>query len=231
MTYNAPEEQPLFVPSQELLDAAKNAVASIEARPSSQRHPMGKMVKCPICLRRHREFGETTFVEKFDPTGKKTVTVEQITTRCVQKFTSTYGNPRDGYQLLKEVEDAEGNTQLVPALRTFGEDGTRPTIAQIVGRKVVAGKRIKVHPSKMKLLFIEKTREAFADLKFDIEETDKEKHSKNLQAARELAAKRIRAAHKTAKTVRRAHTQHTRRINVGLANPGSRWYSRDRVGA
>jgi hypothetical protein len=213
-----PEENKPFVPSEEVLKAAESALATIQLRPSGQRHPFGKMINCKVCGERHREVGQTTY-------GIKKGTIEQITTKCVQKFTNRIGD----YELLKEQEDAEGNITLVPDYRTAATEGMRPTIAQIMGRKVVAGKRIKVHPSKMKLLFIEKTREAFADLGFDIEESDKEQHSKNLQAARELAAKRIRAAHKAAKTVRRAHTQHSRRINAGLENNGTRWYSRDRT--
>lgn len=233
MSYEMPENVP-FVASPELLEAAKAAVAAVQARPSGQRHPMGKMVNCPVCEERHREVGQTAFVEHFDPTGKKTVTVEQITARCLQKFTGNYGSAKDGYQMLKEVEDEDDSVKLVPALRTFGEDGTRPTIRQIVGaprKQGFSANRIKKHHSKMKLLFIEETRKAFADLGFDIGESDKEKHGKNLQAARELAGKRIRAAHKTAKTVRRSRSEHSRRINTGLENNGSRWYNRDRVGA
>lgn len=224
MTYNAPEEQPLFVPSQELLDAAKNAIDTIQARPSAQRHPFGKMINCKVCGERHRELGQTTY-------GFKKGTVEQITTRCVQKFTNRIGD----YELLKEQEDADGNITLVPDYCTAApSDGTRPTVYQIMGRPRKQGfsaNRIKAHPSKMKLRFIEETRKAFADLGFDIEEADKDKHSKNLQAARELAGKRIRAAHKAAKTARRARAEHSRRINNGLENNGSRWYNRDRVGA
>src|SRR5271156_3385201 len=149
-----------FVPSDEVLTAAKDAIATIQARPSGKRHPFGKMIHCHVCGRRHREVGETTFVEHRDPTGKKTTAVEQITTKCVQKFT----NIVNGFELLKEVEDVDGNKSLVPDLRTFGTDGERPTLKQVMGSKSVAGKRIKAHPSKMKLLFIEKTREAFDDL-------------------------------------------------------------------
>jgi hypothetical protein len=226
------EENVPFVASPELLEAAKAAVAAIEARPSAQRHPMGKMINCLVCGERHREVGHTAFVEKFDPTGKKTVTVEQITTRCVQKFTSTYGNQHDGYQMLKEVEDADGNVSMVPALRTFGEDGERPTLKQVVGaprKQGFSANRIKAHSSKMKLLFIERTREAFVDLGFDIEETDRDKHSKNLQEAREEAARRIRADHKAAKSLKRFVAEHTRRINRGLENHGSRYVNRDRT--
>lgn len=220
------EENVPFVASDALLEAAKAAVAAVQARPSGQRHPMGKMINCPVCETRHREVGQTTFVEKFDPTGKKTVTVEQITTRCVQKFTNRIGD----YELLKEKEDEDGNITLVPDFRTAAPtDGTRPTMKQVVGSKAVAGKRIKAHPSKMKLLFIERTREAFVDLGFDIDETDKEKHSANLQEARQEAARRIRADHKEAKSLKRFVAEHSLRINRGLEHHGSRYINRDRT--
>jgi hypothetical protein len=220
------EETKPFVVTPELQTALDNAVAVIKNRPSGKRHPFGRMINCQVCHRRHREVGETTFVERRDPVGKKTTTVEQVTTKCVQKFTNTV----NGFELLKEVEDADGNKSLVPDLRTFGTDGERPTLKQIMGSKSVAGKRIKAHPSKMKLLFIMKTREAFTDLGFDVD-CDKETFSKNLQIARQEAARRIRADHKARKTARRSRSEHSRRINAGLANPGTRWYSHDRVGA
>lgn len=217
-------EENVFKPSEEVLKAAESALATIHLRPSAQRHPMGKMINCKVCGERHRELGQTTY-------GFKKGTVEQITTRCVQKFTNHIGD----YELLKEQEDADGNITLVPDYRTAApSDGTRPTAYQVVGRprkQEFSANRIKVHLSKMKLRFVEETRKAFADLGFDIEETDKEKHGKNLQAARELAGKRIRAAHKAAKTSRRARAEHSRRINAGLENNGTRWYNRDRVGA
>lgn len=208
-----------FKQNPEVQAAADAALAAIQLRTSSERNPFGKMINCPHCGLRHREVGITTYSKPHKGV------VEQITTKCVQKFTNRIGD----FELLKEQTDADGNVTLVPDYRTAHVEGTRPTIAQIIGRKSVAGKRIKMHPSKMKLRFIEETRKAFDDLKFDINEEDKEKHSKNLQAARELAALRIRMAHKKAKTARRAHAEHSRRINNGLANTGSRWYSRDRV--
>lgn len=220
-------EENVFKPNEEVLKAADAALAAILLRPSGQRHPFGKMINCQVCGERHREVGQTTFVEQNQPDGTRVTRVEQITTKCVQKFTNRIGD----YELLKEQEDAEGNITLVPDYRTAAIEGMRPTIAQIVGRASVSGKRIKVHLSKMKLRFVEETRKTFADLKFDIDEKDKEKHSKNLQEARELAGKRIRAAHKAAKTARRARAEHSRRINAGLENNGTRWYSRDRVGA
>src|ERR1700733_2038246 len=198
------EETKPFVVTPELQAALDSAVATIKNRPSSKRHPFGKMIKCHVCGRRHREVGETTFVERRDPVGKKTTTVEQVTTKCVQKFTHVI----NGFEVLKEVEDAEGNKTLVPDLRTFGTDGERPTLKQVVGSKAVAGKRIKAPPSKMKLLFIEKTREAFTDLGFstnkDLVNLDgKEAFSKNLQTARQEAARRIRADHKASKSLKR----------------------------
>ena len=217
-------EENVFKPSEEVLKAAESALAAIQLRPSSQRHPFGKMINCKICGLRHREVGQTTFNKS------KGGTVEQITTKCVQKFT----NRIKDFELLKEQEDAEGNMTLVPDYRTSApNDGTRPTVYQVIGRprkQGFAANRIKVHPSKMKLRFIEETRKAFDDLGFELT-SDKEQFGKDLHTARQEAARRIRAAHKKAKTVRRAHSEHSRRINVGLANPGSRWYSRDRVGA
>lgn len=218
------EEIVPFVPSDALLAAAEEALTTIKNRPSAKRHPFGRMINCQVCHRRHREVGETTFVERRDPVGKKTTTVEQITTKCVQKFTNTV----NGFELLKEVEDVDGNKSIVSDLRTFGTDGERPTLKQVMGSKSVAGKRIKAHPSKMKLLFITKTREAFEDLGFNVD-CDKETFSKNLQLARLEAARRILADHKAAKSLKRFVSQHSRRINRGLEFPGSRYYNQDRT--
>lgn len=221
-----------FEVTPELQAALDSAVASVEARPSGQRHPFGKMINCPHCGTRHREVGQTTFIERRDSNGVKTTTVEQVTTRCVQNFTFKMKSAEGDLMLLKDIEDENGETKTVPAYRAFGTDGERPTQNQVVGaprKNGFSANRIKKHPSKMKLLFIERTREAFVDLGFDIMETDQATFGKNLEEARQEAARRIRADHKASKQFKRFVAEHSLRINRGLENNGSRYVNRDRT--
>lgn len=159
--------------------ATDAALAAIRNRPFSVRHPeLGKMVKCQICQTRHRKNER----------------------KCGQVFTYRVGD----YELLKENE--EGN--LVPDYRTCAPEGERPTMRQVMGAAAFSKKRFHPHPSKVKLLFIQRVREAFADaenffknnlnaiedesLREKVQEFYDGQFEKNLQRARVVAARVIR---------------------------------------
>jgi hypothetical protein len=166
-----------------LQKAADAALATICNRSFSARHPeLGKMVNCQVCRSRHRKNER----------------------KCVQVFTNRIGD----YELLKE--DEEGN--LVPDYRTCVGEGERPTLKQVMGQAAFAKKRFRPHPSKIKLLFIEKVRVAFAeaeaffktnltaiedaDLQLKIKEFYDSKSDEQLQRARVVAARQLRREHR-----------------------------------
>jgi hypothetical protein len=128
--------------------------------------------------------------------------------KCEQVFTHRVDH--DNYELLKEKDG-----QLVPDYRTATKEGERPTMKQLMGAAAFNKKRFHPHPSKIKLLLIDYTREAFTALGFPLDDTAAD-FEKNLQRARVVAARRIRKERRlrTRATNRQADKSH--RINRGL---------------
>jgi hypothetical protein len=175
-----------FVVSEELRKAVEGFIQTSSTRTFSERHPeLGKMVNCAVCGTRHR----------------------QNERKCEQVFTSRIGD----YELFRENEKGE----LVPDYRTCIEPGTKPTKRQVVGAAAFAKKRLKQHPSKIKLLLIQKTRRIFEEHHFELDGT-KEQFEKNLQRARVLAAREIRREREFADRKVRRQQDLSRRINRGL---------------
>jgi hypothetical protein len=144
------------------------------------------MINCQVCRSRHRKNER----------------------QCEQVFTHRVDH--DNYELLRENDNGE----LVPDYRTCTKEGERPTMKQLMGAAAFNKKRFHPHPSKIKLLLINYTREYFVALGFPLERTEKEieknfptkeefdkEFQKNLQRSRVLAARQADKA---------------RRINRGL---------------
>jgi hypothetical protein len=195
------EPKPFNV-SEEVRKAIAKALNKIENRPFSDRHPeLGKMVNCKVCGTRHR------LNER----------------KCVQVFTHRIKD----YLLFRQ--DEQGNE--APDYRTCTPEGERPTIKQIMGAAMFAKKRFHPHPSKIKLLLIQKTRAAFERLGFElVDEKDEafmaltpdekkakvELFQKNLQRARVVAAREIRKERELSDREYRRRADQARRINRGL---------------
>jgi hypothetical protein len=186
------EEAQVFPLTAEALAEAAKALTQIEDRSFAGRNPhLGKMVNCPVHGFRHR-------LNEF---GK-----------CEQKFTYRVGD----YELYREDEKGE----LVPAYRTAIQAGEKPTMRQQVGAAAFAKKRFHPHYSKIKLLFIQRTREVFARMGFDL--NDKETFERGLKVARVQAARELRAERKAASRKARLNREWPQRIQRGLERPGSR---------
>jgi hypothetical protein len=174
-----------FVPSAELLAAVQSAITDIMDRPYSERKP--ELGKMIKCqVCQHRHRAHI---------------------KCEQKFTYRIGD----YENFRE--DEGGN--LVPDYRTAVHPDESPTKRQVVGAAQFKGKRIKPHPSKMKLLFIERTREVFDRNGYGLETTGEE-FDKNLQQARVIAAREIRKDRRDRRYAARYIQDVSRRVNRGL---------------
>lgn len=172
------------VAASELQKAVTETISKIEHRSFSARHPeLGKMVNCQVCRRRHR------LNER----------------KCEQVFTYSIGD----FEFFREGEDGK----LVPFYRTAVTEGSQPTAKQVMGRAAFNKKRFHPHPSKIKLLFVERVRKVFIDLGFDIEEKDKEIFSKNLQRARVVAARQLRRERHISTRATRLMQDASRKIN------------------
>ena len=186
-----------FNVSAEVQKAIDAVMESITHRSYSERHPeLGKMIKCQVCGTRHRKNERN----------------------CKQVFTYSIGD----YEYFREDEKGE----MVPDYRTCMRPDERATRAQVVGRQSFAKKRLKPHPSKVKLLLIEKTREIFTQLGFSLDtgknvtkdfqptvsDTAKE-FRENLQRCRVLAARDIRVEREARERAARQRADQSRRIN------------------
>jgi hypothetical protein len=111
------EEQ--FKLSPELQKEVDTALDKIRGRSFSERRPeLGKMIKCQVCGRRHRENER----------------------KCEQVFTYRVGD----YEYFREDE----NGKLVPAYRTAISPDEKPTRKQILGAACFAKMRFNPHASK-----------------------------------------------------------------------------------
>jgi len=125
---------------------------------------------------------------------------------CTQKFTHSIGD----YEYFREDEKGE----LVPAYRTCIDPETKPTIKQIMGAAQFKGKRRVPHMSRMKMIFVERTRKVFEKLGFVVDAKDKE-FDNHLQQARAIAAREIRKESRRASRAVRRQQDKSRRINRG----------------
>ena len=159
------EEQKPFEVSAELQAAVDSALGTIQGRSFSQRRPeLGKMVNCKLCGRRQRQIQELRTHNSTD--GVKRASKFVGTVSCEQVFTYRAGD----YELFREEENKEtGEVKLVPAYRTALQPDVKPKKRQVVGAAAFTKKRIKPHPSKLKLRLIEVTREVFAKKGFPLE--------------------------------------------------------------
>jgi hypothetical protein len=184
-----------FNVSEELQKAIDSVTHDIKSRPFSERHPeLGKMVNCQVCGTRHRKNER----------------------KCEQVFTYRAGD----FEIYRMDEKTN---ELVPDYRTAVRPDEKPTKRQVMGTAAFAKKRIHPHPSKIKLQFIERTRKIFSELDFPLERAEneevsdfKEKFQKNLQRARILAAREIRAERELKDRAVRRRADKSRRINKGL---------------
>lgn len=186
----------------------------IRGRSFSARNPhLGKMMNCGVCHLRHR-----------------------AAQKCEQRFTNRVGD----YEEFKEEKNEAGEVKLVPAYRTSIEaainslDGKggyhdKPTPKSVVGAATFAKKRHHPHPSKIKLLFIERVRDVYTawddkfqknlerveneELKGKIEETYNSQFKNRLHAARIVAARKIRKVRESRDRVLRNITKDSRGIN------------------
>ena len=204
-----PEVTPApFNVSEELQKAIDAATSAIEGRSFSERHPeLGKMVNCQVCHRRHRQ----TNVAYTAPIKGKILPLHN---KCEQVFTYRVGD----YEYFRK--DATG--ELVPDYRTAINPDANPTQKQVIGRAAFAKKRFHPHPSKIKLLFIERVRKVFETLGFALEktkeQTDKEfqeQFQKDLQRARVVAARQLRKERRLSSRATRRMQDTSRRINRG----------------
>jgi hypothetical protein len=175
-----------FIASLELQIAVDKALKEIKHRSFSERHPeLGKMVNCRVCSRRHREHER----------------------KCEQVFTYRVGD----YELYRMDEE---KNELVPDYRTAIRPDEKPTMKQYMGAAAYAKKRFHPHLSKVKLLFIERTRKIFEELGFALDDKDGN-FQKNLQRARVLAARQIRRERRISSRRARLEQRVSRRINRG----------------
>jgi len=177
-----------FVTTPELQAAIDAALAAVLNRPYAARNPqLGKMINCQVCRSRHRK-------------NEK---------QCEQVFTHRVDH--DNYELLRENDNGE----LVPDYRTCTKEGERPTMKQLMGASAFNKKRFHPHPSKIKLLLIEYTREAFTALGFPLDNKAAD-FEKNLQRARVVAARRIRKERRLRTRATNRQRDKAKRINKGL---------------
>jgi hypothetical protein len=175
-----------FKVSSALQAALTDATTAIESRSFSDRHP--ELGKMVNC--------------------RVCSTRHRVNERkCEQKFTYTIGD----YEHFVENEAGE----LVPDYRTVPRAGERPTMKQTLGQAAFVKKRFNKHPSKIKLQLIERTRRVFLELGFDLDETA-EVFQKNLQRAKVIAAREIRAERELKDRAARRRADVSRRINRGL---------------
>jgi hypothetical protein len=175
-----------FIASIELQIAVDKALASIGNLSYSERHPeLGRMKKCYVCGTRHRE-------------NEK---------KCEQVFTYTIHD----YEYFRENDKGE----LVPDYRTCMRPDERATRGQVMGRQSFAKKRLKPHPSRIKLILIEKTRAIFSYLGFSLDDKAAD-FQENLQRCRVLAARDIRREREESDREYRRRADVSKRINKGL---------------
>jgi hypothetical protein len=107
------EEKPIFNVKQEIVDAIEKFRDDFKHRSFSQRHPeLGKMLKCQICLRRHRSSQTchqvfTTGTHDPAPEGEKKLLMAAETRKGVlgaARFAKQRIHPHHSHRLLELVQ-------------------------------------------------------------------------------------------------------------------------------
>ena len=185
--------EPVQEVSPELQAAVDSALTKIHDRSFSGRHPeLGKMAKCQVCGLRHR--------------------VNER--KCEQVFTYRVGD----FEIFREEENEETKEiKLVPDYRTAVRPDEKPTKGQIIGRAAFAKKRFHPHLSKFNLLFVERTRVIYNQLKFvwNFLGTPAATASK-LSRARVIAKRQLHKEREFREREIRRRQDLSRRINRGL---------------
>lgn len=201
--------------SEEVQKAVNAALNSIEGRSFADRRPeLGKMINCRVCGRRHRTVDSTYNRKK--KSGIKIV--GNVLGKCEQVFTYRTGD----YELYRKNEKGE----LVPDYRTAIRPEEKQTRNQLHGSPRASNfskPRFNPHPSKIKLLFVQRVREVFVKLGFALEKTEdqskqefQEQFQKDLQRARVVAARQIRKERRASNRATRRIRNESLRINRGL---------------
>lgn len=147
-------------PTEEAVAASVEALLAISSRSFSARHPeLGKMIKCGICSRRHRD-----------------------SIKCEQKFVELWieedletGEKTTIYATAVQPKGVEVKGQI---------SAEQPTMKQIVGATAFKTKRLNPHPNKRNLQYVELVLKLTPD---EFDETDLEIAKK--RAKRRLAKK------------------------------------------
>lgn len=161
------------------LVASVLALEEIKNRSFSNRHlELGKMIKCPICLRRHRTIEQ---LRTPNAEGKDKNIVGHYT--CVQQFKELW--------VEEDLETGEKTTVYATAVQPKGVEvkgqisAEQPTMKQIVGATAFKTKRLNPHPNKRNLQYVELVRALTPD---EFDETDLEKAKKR---AKRILAKKL----------------------------------------
>lgn len=150
------------VPTEAGQQAATKTLAEIRSRSFSARHPeLGKMIKCQMCGRRHRAVQQLK-THGADGVTKQSKFVGIIA--CVQQFATGRYDLRDPKPLLI---------------------ASQTTAKGVLGAAQFNKKRLRPHPSKVKLQFIELVRS------FTPDEYTQEDLKKARAKARRILAKRL----------------------------------------
>jgi hypothetical protein len=176
-------------------DAVEKSLGVIRGRSFTVRHPeLGKMIKCQVCTRRHRD-----------------------SIKCEQKFKELF--------IEEDTETGEKTTIYATAVQPQGVEirgqisAQQPTIKQVIGAAQFKGKRLKSHPNRYKLQFIERIRKVFEPGEFD---PNSDVHKAALEIARKIAARELKNEARADRRHFRLLRRTARRINQGLLNPGAR---------
>lgn len=133
--FTPPVQELEVSPTEAGQQAAEKTLAELRSRSFAGRHPeLGKMIRCQTCGRRHRTVQE---LKTHGTDGVKKQSKFVGTVACVQQFATGRYDLRDPKPLLI---------------------ASQTTAKGVFGAAQFKGKRIKSHPSKIKLQFIELVR-------------------------------------------------------------------------
>lgn len=127
--------------------------------------------------------------------------------KCVQNFKYLY-----------TLEDTETGEK-TDVFATATPHGEKPTYRQMIGAAVFKGKRRRPHPNAKNLQLIERTHQLYGNFEFD---PKSEQDQADLKTARTQANRELRKNRKLRNRNIRRQEKLSRRINYGLASPGSR---------
>jgi hypothetical protein len=208
---DASNEINLKPPSPELEALVAETLEGIQGRTFSERNPqLGKMLKCPICGRRHRTVEILRTHGAKDGIKKATKIVGGV--KCVQQF-----------KYLHTIEDLEtGEKTDIVATVPLPEQVDRGLRAQppkkqfvkaILGAAQFKGKRKHLHLNHDKLMFVKLVRDFFVG---DTDENS-EGYKARITKARRLAFRDMRKNARNLRKKLNRISDASRRINRGFA--------------